>query len=171
MATKKERDSRLAREAFRSVFETNREQGRAPTITQPQSTPEPKSTAQPSRETRKTGLQILLHSARQFGFTHPKHGNFLMLPVEFDAVLALEQKCVAQVVLEVMRQTLGWQDGDGSQNRREWVKLGHRHFERRGIPKSQVPVGLKLALQRGYIIRRPCMDGFEYGVHFAEDPK
>ena len=61
---------------------------------------------------RKSGLYAVLHAAQQHGITHPKDGYWLMLPREFDAILALEHKAVAQVVLEVLRQTIG-RVGDG----------------------------------------------------------
>jgi hypothetical protein len=45
-------------------------------------------------------------------------GGFLQLPREFDAILALEQKAIAQVVLEVLRQTIGTQEYDQHGNAR-----------------------------------------------------
>ena len=64
------------------------------------------------------------------GFTHPKHGHWLMFPaIEFEAILALERKAVAQVVLFVMQRTLGvpntaeGRDEDGHIKRREWSPL------------------------------------------------
>ena len=57
-----------------------------------------------------------LAGVQRHGFTHPAHGHFLMLPPEFDLVLAHEPTHVAQVILEVMRQTVGWV-GEGPDNR------------------------------------------------------
>jgi hypothetical protein len=66
-----------------------------------------KPTAPRRRPPRTSGLYAVVHAAQQHGFTHPKEGCWVMLPTEFDATLALEDKAVAQVVLEVRRQTLG----------------------------------------------------------------
>jgi hypothetical protein len=43
------------------------------------------------RPPRKSGLYVVLQSAQQHGFTHPKEGYFVMLPKEFDAILAQTQ--------------------------------------------------------------------------------
>jgi hypothetical protein len=59
------------------------------------------------RPPRKSGLYLVLEAAQQHGITHPTLGGFLQLPREFDAILALEHKAIAQVVLEVLRQTIG----------------------------------------------------------------
>jgi hypothetical protein len=59
------------------------------------------------RGPRKSGLYLILNTARQHGITNPTVGGFLRLPREFDAILALEPKPVTQVVLEVLRQTIG----------------------------------------------------------------
>jgi hypothetical protein len=126
------------------------------------------------RELRKTGWWIALHRVREFGFTSPDEGHYLLLPPEFDAILALETKAVAQIVLEVLRQTVGWVDpsGDrderGNRKRRLWVKLGHKHFEFICGSSSQAHTGLKKALNEGYIVRRPCQGGFEYTIKWRE---
>jgi hypothetical protein len=81
-------------------------------------------------------------------------GYFLMLPKEFDAILALEHKAVSQVVLEVLRQTIG-RVGDGQNGRQEWATMSYRHFARAGIlSQSQAQEGIKQALAKGYIVRR-----------------
>jgi len=122
------------------------------------------------RRPRKSGWLLALHSVKEFGFTHPDEGRYLLLPSEFDAILALETKAVAQVVLEVLRQTIGWVDSSGEtdaqgrRKRRLWARLGHKHFEFICGSASQAHVGLKRALQEGYIIRRSCRGGFEYSV-------
>ena len=69
--------------------------------------PEGSSVVPSQREPRKTGWWIALHRVREFGFTNPDEGHYLLLPPEFDAILALETKAVAQIVLEVLRQTVG----------------------------------------------------------------
>jgi hypothetical protein len=98
----------------------------------------------------------------QQGFTHPKDGHWLMFPaIEFEAILALERKAVAQVVLFVMQRTLGvpntaeGRDADGQVKRREWVSFSHRELVERlmGSP-TQANQGLKIALERKYIERR-----------------
>jgi hypothetical protein len=141
---------------------------------EPSPPPEPEGQLQPSpnREPRKSGRWIALHSVKQFGFTSPDEGHYLLLPPEFDAILALETKAVAQIVLEILRQTIGWvdpsgeKDARGNRKRREWVRLGHKHFELICGSSSQAHTGLKKALQEGYILRQPCKGGFEYGVRW-----
>ena len=128
-----------------------------------------------ARSSRKSGWQLALHSVRTFGFTHPNEGRYLLLPPEFDVILALETKAVAQVVLEVLRQTVGWVDPSGEtddlgrRKRRLWARLGHKHFEMICGSSSQAHAGLKRALQEGYILRRPCKGGFEYSVKWRDD--
>ncbi len=39
------------------------------------------------REPRKTGWWLALHRVREFGFTSPDEGHYLLLPPEFDAIL------------------------------------------------------------------------------------
>jgi hypothetical protein len=116
------------------------------------------------REERKSGLQLTLHSLKTFGFTHPKDGSWLMAPLEFEAILALETKAVAQVVWEVMRQTIGRQD-EVTGGRREWVQLSSRHFERRGImSRGAARRGLEQAVQHGYLRQRRRGRSFEYAL-------
>ena len=109
MATKKENDARLAKEAFNSVFEGARVEGRVPDLKLPQKTP-PSSPPPDTQSARKTGLYLLLPHG---GFTHPENGHFLMMPKEFKAILSLEKKAVAQVVYEIIDQTIGWEDPEG----------------------------------------------------------
>jgi hypothetical protein len=93
-----------------------------------------------------------------------------MLPKEFDAVLALEPKAITQVVLEILRQTIGTlvQDQDGHYGRREWAALTKRHFVRAGIlSRSQAEEGIKQALAKGYITRRPLgHQRYEYAIRW-----
>ncbi len=72
-------------------------------IHQPEaSVPQRRPRPQPPRPQRKSGLYLVLQATQQHGITHPKDGHFLMLPKEeFRAILALEHKAVAQVVLEI----------------------------------------------------------------------
>ena len=114
------------------------------------------------REPRKSGLEIIRHRIEEMGFTHPKDGRWLMFPaIEFEAILALERKAVAQVVLFIMQRTLGVPnttegvDENGHMKRREWVSFSHRELADRvmGSP-TQVNQGLKIALDHKYIERR-----------------
>jgi hypothetical protein len=55
--------------------------------------------------------------------------------------------------------------------RREWARLPLRHFELAcGMDNMQVLRGLKRAMQRGYILRRPRLDSFEYAIRWADSP-
>jgi hypothetical protein len=165
--TRREKRERRQKEAFESVWK-NQEIRKVPTIVRRGITATPQALPPVEQPPRKSGWHLLLYDAHQFGFTHPHDGRFLMLPPEFDAILALETKAVAQVILEVMRQTIGWGDAAGRHGRREWVKLGHKHFERICGSSSQAFTGLKVALQKGYVLRRPCTGGFEYAIHWRE---
>lgn len=113
----------------------------------------------PRRQRPKTGpeaydpIQYTIDSLQTFGFTHPHHGRYLMMPQEFRAILARETKAVATVIWEIMQQTIGWEDGPGT--RREWAVLTFRHFVRaRLLSKSQAQLGIKQALEKHYIERR-----------------
>jgi hypothetical protein len=132
------------------------------------SAPEAPSKPPRRRPPRKSGLYAVLHAAQQHGFTHPKDGFWVMLPKEFDAILALEDKAVAQVVLEVLRQTMGTvvYGPDGQPTHREWAPLSIRHFVRAGfLSLSQAEIGLKQALDKGYSLHRPLgAQRFEYAV-------
>ncbi len=165
MATKKEKDARLAQEAFNSVFEGARVEGRVPDLKLPQKPP-PSSPPPDTQSARKTGLYLLLPHG---GFTHPENGHFLMMPKEFKAILSLEKKAVAQVVYEIIDQTIGWEDPEGRGGRREWAKLSLRHFIIAcGMSMSQVQRGLKAALNNGYIIRRPAQGEYDYSIKWRD---
>src|SRR5262245_12047565 len=136
-------------------------------ITPPEDGERPKRKA---RSDKVTGLHVILHSIQRDGFPHPvEQGSFLMLPKVFKALLALEPVAVIQVVYEIFDQTIGWTDPKGEHGRREWARLSMRHFELScGMTSAQVKRGLKRALQNGYIIRRPRLDSFEYGIRWSE---
>ena len=91
-----------------------------------------------------------------------------LFPREFGAILTLETKAVAQVVYHIICETIGWIDPNGRGGRREWVQLGLRDFELICGSKSQGAVGAKTALQKGYILRRPYKNGFEYSLRWKE---
>lgn len=127
------------------------------------------STPLPSTIKRHINRELRLPEIQRKGFTHPAHGQFLMLPPEFDLILAHEPKEVAQVLLEVIRQTSGW-IGDGPGNRRLWVKLSYGHFARKGLlSKANAQRALNTAVERGYVLRRQVGKfAFEYAVHWRE---
>jgi hypothetical protein len=135
----------------------------------PQPTPTPVK-APTRRPQRKSGLYTVLQAAQQHGFTPPQAGHWLMLPPEFAAVLALEHKAIAQVVLEILQQTIGTVEygQDGHSGRKEWAPLTKRHFVRAGIlSRSQAEMGLKQALAKGYITRRSLgARRFEYAIRW-----
>jgi hypothetical protein len=166
VASKKEKNAHLAREAFASVFEGSKLHGRVPSILSPPPT-QPQERPAAERPPRKTGLHLLLP---QGGFTHPENGYYTMIPREFKAILALESKAVAQVVYEIIDQTVGWEDPGGRGGRREWVRLSLRHFMLAcAMSLSQAQNGLKTALNKGYIVRRPYMGEYEYAVKWREE--
>jgi len=113
-------------------------------------------------------LEMVRSAVRRDGFTHPEAGNFIMLPREFGAVLTLETKAVVQVVYHIICETIGWIDPHGRGGRREWVQLGLRDFEVICGSKSQGVEGAKKALQKGYIIRRPYKNSYEYSLRWKE---
>jgi hypothetical protein len=90
--------------------------------------PEGSPRASSRREARTSGWWITLHRIQACGCTSLDEGRSLLLPAAFDAILAFETKAVAQMVLEIGRQTVGWVDpsGDrdarGKRQRRLWAK-------------------------------------------------
>lgn len=125
-----------------------------------------------ARNEKATGLHIILHAIQRDGFPHPlEQGSFLMLPKVFKALLSLEPVAVIQVVYEIFEQTIGWTDQRGEHGRREWARLSLKHFELAcGMNPAQVKRGIKRALQNGYVLRRPRLDSFEYGIRWADKP-
>ena len=127
--------------------------------------PQPATAPKTRRPPRKSGLYALLHAAQQHGITHPRDGFWTMLPKEFDAILALEHKSIAQVVLEVLRKTIG-RVSDGQEGRREWAGISQRDFARAGLMTSKAAQrGINGALDKGYILRRRVgAQRFEYAI-------
>jgi hypothetical protein len=123
------------------------------------------------RSDKVTGLHIVLQQIQRDGFPHPATGGFVMVPRVIKALLCLEPLAVIQVVFEIFEQTVGWEDKKGLHGRREWARLPLRHFELAcGMDNMQVLRGLKRAMQRGYILRRPRLDSFEYAIRWADNP-
>jgi hypothetical protein len=105
---------------------------------------------------------------QEHGFTHPQNGRWLMLPLEFDTLLAHETKAVAQVVLAIMRYTIGV-PGDGPYHRGLWAQLSSYDLASTGqMSESAATRGLKAALSKGYLKRRRATPGtrWEYSVNW-----
>jgi len=139
---------------------------------------QPRRTRPRSRQTtpyqaKRAAMEDLpLTRLRRHGFT-PYFGEdkqFLMIPPEFDLVLACESRRVAQVIYEVMKQSVG-RSGDGTHGRREWVALSFRRFERRGLMDHQnAKMALDYAVDKGYLLRRPRgRQRWLYAVHYRAD--
>jgi hypothetical protein len=168
--SKKDKREREAKEGFASVWK--RPERKAPVV----EGKEQQSAAEPALSFDAMGVRVthpvfemVRETVRRSGFTHPEEGQFIMLPREFEAILALEKKAVVQVVFLVLRETIGWTDDDGRHRRREWVQLGQKHFEITCGSKSQGFYGVKTAIQKGYIIRRPYKNTFEYSIRWKEN--
>lgn len=175
MPSKRQQQADLAKAALNSVFDGSHTEGRVPNIFKnaPTEAPEPppKSESPGERPPRVTGLQLALPRG---GFTHPEQGGYFMMPKEFKAILALEKKAVSQVVYEVIEQTIGWEDPGGRGGRREWVRLSLRHFQMAcAMSLSQAQSGLKIAIQNGYITRRPdrARGGYEYSIVWRDSDR
>jgi hypothetical protein len=113
-------------------------------------------------------IDLTLHSIQAFGFTHPNHGRYLMVPKEFQAILARETNAVAAVIWEIMQQTIGWDTGREPGGLREWARLSVRHFARDKILScAQAQRGIARALKKGYIKRRRSgAQGYEYQLRW-----
>jgi hypothetical protein len=97
---------------------------------------------------------LTLPRIQERGLTHPQNGGWLMLPPEFDAIFAYEIKAVVQVVLVIIRKTIGVV-GDGPYDRGLWMKLSVRKIAAEGhMHPAFAQRGLKLALEKGYLKRR-----------------
>ena len=118
----------------------------------------------PSTIKRHLNRELRLPEIQRHGLTHPADGHYLMLPPEFDLILAHEYRQVSQVILEVIRQTVGYV-GDGPGNRRLWAKLPYGHFARKGLmAKGDAQRSLEIAVSKGYLQRRRTGRGYEYAV-------
>jgi hypothetical protein len=174
--SRSEKQQRKDLEAFRSAFQDT--QPPSPSkVTNRSFTPQarrPDPSHSRDLSPRQGTLTSMLAAVGQHGFTHPNYGHYLMLPPEFEVLLALERKPVVQVVLEIMRATMGWVDDSGEEDeqgrpkRREWARLGHRHFTILCGSPSQASLGLKVALEKGYILRRVTPQGYEYQIHWKQ---
>ena len=103
---------------------------------------------------RQLELALTLPKIQQQGFTHPQNGYWVMLPREFDVILAFEPRAIAQVILEVLRQTVG-RPGDGPLDRCTWATLSYSHFARTGhMSRSTAQRALQQAVKAGYLLRR-----------------
>jgi len=90
--------------------------------------------------------------------------GYLMLPHWFSTVLACVPLPVSQVILEVLEQTIGY-IGDNAYDRREWVHLTCRHFQRKGrMQKDTAASALRYAVDEGYLKRRPFK---HHGKHWT----
>ena len=120
--------------------------------------PEGSPRASSRREARPSGWWIALHRIQACGCTSLDEGRSLLLPAACDASLAFETEAVAQMVLELWRQTVGWVDpsGDrdtrGKRQRRLWAKCGHKHCAFLCGSSSHTPTGLQKALKEGSIV-------------------
>ena len=114
---------------------------------------------------RQCEISLTLPQIQKHGFTHPRDGYFLMLPLEFDIVLALETKAVAQAVLAVLRHTLGV-PGPGPKGRGVWATISPNALARMGLMSRGVAQrGLQGAVRKGYLLRRlNSADRWEYAV-------
>ncbi|ETX03518.1 MAG: hypothetical protein ETSY1_46950 (plasmid) [Candidatus Entotheonella factor] len=137
---------------------------------------DPSSPADPPHSW-KTGLTLVTHTVQQYGFTHPYSDNpgYLMVPPEFEAVLSIENKACCQILFRIMRETIGQadvtkpKDEFGRHPRREWAVISHQSFSAFcGMTPGQVNRGIKLALQKGYILRRKTMVGYEYALRWKD---
>jgi hypothetical protein len=136
--------------------------------TDPAATPPQRRRQEPAADpSTASPIEYTLYSLQAFGFTHPSHGRYLMVPKEFQAILLLETKAVAAVVWEVMQQTIGW-EGNGPGGRREWAPLSVRHFARaRILSRKHAEKGIARALARGYIERRQAgVRRYEYRLRW-----
>jgi hypothetical protein len=167
--SRKERQKREAKEAYASVWK--RPKRKSPVTEEGERSegvgPPHLASSLHVRVTHPV-FEMVREVVRRDGFTHPEQGQFIMLPREFEALLALENKAVVQVVFLILRETIGWTDENGRHRRREWVQLGQKHFEVTCGSKSQGFYGVKTAIQKGYILRRPYKNTFEYSIRWKE---
>jgi hypothetical protein len=79
--------------------------------------------------------------------------SFTMVPNQFlDEIVPFEKPCVVKVVCLILRRTLGWIDPNGQ--RRQQDQVAYSEFAREMNMSTQaVADGLKIALDKGYIVR------------------
>ena len=129
---------------------------RAEPVTLPRPPRARKRTSRVRKYTVKRYLEAsqTLPQIQKHGFTHPANGRFLMLPWEFDVVLAFETKAVSQVVLAVLRHTIGY-PGDGPKDRAIWAEISTYDLASTGfMSRGAAQRGLRDALRKGYLLRR-----------------
>ncbi len=89
------------------------------------------------------------------GFRQQPGGTFAftMVPNQFlDEIVPYEKPCVTKVVCLILRRTLGWIDEHGQ--RRTQDQVAYSEFAREmNMSIQAVADGLKVALEKGYIIR------------------
>jgi len=167
--SRKERQKREAKEAYASVWKRPE---RKSLVTEEgelsESVGPPQLASSLTVRVTHPVFEMVREAVKRDGFTHLEQGQFIMLPREFEALLALENKAVVQVVFLILRETIGWTDENGRHRRREWVQLGQKHFEVTCGSKSQGFYGVKTAIQKEYILRRPYKNTFEYSIRWKE---
>jgi hypothetical protein len=116
---------------------------------------------------RQLEASLTLPQIQKHGFTHPQNGRWLMLPKEFALVLALETKAVAQVILAVFEETIGY-PGDGPYERRLWAPMSPNHLARLGLmSRGAARRGFAKAVQEGYLLRREAPgQTWEYAIRW-----
>ncbi|HEX2911243.1 MAG TPA: hypothetical protein VH186_10575 [Chloroflexia bacterium] len=89
------------------------------------------------------------------GFRQQAGGTFAftMVPNQFlDEIVPFEKPCVVKVVALIIRRTIGWVDERGQ--RRQQEQVAYSEFAREMNMSTQaVADGLKIALEKGYIVR------------------
>jgi hypothetical protein len=89
------------------------------------------------------------------GFRQQSGGSFAftMVPNQFlDEIVPYEKPCVVKVVGLILRRTLGWVDEKGQ--RRQQDQVSYSEFAREmNMSLQAVADGLKIALEKGYILR------------------
>ena len=128
--------------------------------------PDTAQTSQATTVKRICNRSFVIPQVREYGFTPSCDAHWLMLPPEFDIVLAEEPPHVAQVILEVMRQTIG-RSGNGPHGRKAWAVVSSRSIAKKGlIHQPHAAIALQQAVGAGYLIRRKRGRGYEYKVRW-----
>ena len=102
---------------------------------------------------RQLATVLTLPEIQRHGLTHPRDGYWLMLPLGFGVIAALETKAVMLVVLKVLRLTVGV-PGPGLQGRQDGRCAAYRL---RVTLARQTRYGLPPPGRQG---RRPDESGF-----------